>query len=100
MMNRPMRPVRFFANMRIKTLEDWDLLLRLAEIGELANLPEILLKYRQHFSSVTHLKSMEQAKLREIIYGQAYARRGIALPPAPANGKREPRRRHEQHRYW
>lgn len=31
--------------------EDWDLFLRLSEIGTLRNLPQILLKYRQHSKS-------------------------------------------------
>src|SRR5207248_5858446 len=45
------------------TLEDTDLFLRLAEIGHLANLPEVLLHYRQHFASVTHSKAEQQARI-------------------------------------
>jgi glycosyltransferase involved in cell wall biosynthesis len=82
------------------TLEDLDLFLRLAEVGKLANLPEILLHYRQHFDSVTHKKFEQQRKLRQAIYDETYARRGerrgeiVEAPPPP------PRRRHEQHSLW
>jgi glycosyltransferase involved in cell wall biosynthesis len=82
------------------TLEDLDLFLRLAEVGKLANLPEILLHYRQHFDSVTHKKFEQQRKLRRAIYDEAYARRGqqrgdTSDPPAPP-----PRKRYEQHSLW
>ena len=36
-----------------KWLEDHDLFLRLAEIGKLANLPDMLLKYRLHFKTAS-----------------------------------------------
>ena len=45
--------------------KDLDLFLRLAEVGRVANLPEILLHYRQHFNSVTHRKVEQQRRLRE-----------------------------------
>jgi glycosyltransferase involved in cell wall biosynthesis len=82
------------------TLEDLDLFLRLAEVGKLANLPEILLHYRQHFDSVTHKKFEQQRKLRQAIYDETYARRGQRrgdqqeAPPPP------PRKRYEQHSLW
>ncbi len=52
------------------TLEDLDLFLRLAEVGQLANLPELLLRYRQHFASVTHSKEEKQNQIRQAIYDQ------------------------------
>jgi glycosyltransferase involved in cell wall biosynthesis len=82
------------------TLEDLDLFLRLAEIGKLANLPQLLLKYRQHFSSVTHSKSEQQARIRQAIYDETYTRRG-QTPPPPVQPKRtDSRRPHEQHSLW
>ena len=81
------------------TLEDFDLFLRLAEVGKLANLPDVLLEYRQHFGSVTHRKVATQQALRQAILDETSARRGQPPadrlpPPAP------PRPRSEQHRFW
>jgi glycosyltransferase involved in cell wall biosynthesis len=59
--------------------EDLDLFLRLAERGKIANLPEVLLYYRQHVKSVNHTRYEEQNKATGVIVAEAYARRGIAL---------------------
>jgi glycosyltransferase involved in cell wall biosynthesis len=82
------------------TLEDLDLFLRLAEIGKLANLPDLLLNYRQHFASVTHSKEEKQMQIRQAIYDQTRARRGLPpdVPPPPARA--QARQKHEQHRFW
>jgi glycosyltransferase involved in cell wall biosynthesis len=81
------------------TLEDTDLFLRLAEVGRLANLPDVLLHYRQHFGSVTHTKAARQHELRQALYDEAHARRGQALdarlPPPPP-----PLPRASQHHDW
>jgi glycosyltransferase involved in cell wall biosynthesis len=82
------------------TLEDLDLFLRLAEIGKLANLPEVLLDYRQHFASVTHSRSEQQMRIRQSIYDETHARRGTASSGAPPPARSEPRCRHEQHQFW
>jgi len=69
--------------------EDIDLFLRLAEVGRLANLPQTLLWYRQHFSSVNRTKLDLQLRRSERLLAEAYGRRGRALPddfrlePAP-----------------
>ena len=60
--------------------EDLDLWLRLAEIGRVANVPEILLKYRRDLSSVSHTKRDNQMRLKSIIMGEAYDRRGLTKP--------------------
>lgn len=46
--------------------EDMDLFLRLAEVGELANIPEILLHYRQHPASIgyQHAKTQHTSALQ------------------------------------
>jgi glycosyltransferase involved in cell wall biosynthesis len=82
------------------TLEDLDLFLRLAEVGKLANLPDLLLHYRQHFASVTHSKEEKQMQIRQAIYDQTRARRGLPpdVPPPPVRSK--PRQKFEQHRFW
>lgn len=59
--------------------EDLDLFLRLAEVGELANLPEPLLYFRQHFHSVCALHAETQSKLKRLVIREAYARRGIPV---------------------
>jgi GT2 family glycosyltransferase len=82
------------------TLEDLDLFLRLAEIGKLANLPDVLLRYRQHFASVTHSREAEQMKVREAIYREARTRRGLPPEPEPVATRVRPRKAFEQHRYW
>jgi glycosyltransferase involved in cell wall biosynthesis len=61
--------------------EDIDLFLRLAEHGKLANLPEPLLRYRQHFSSVNRTKLELQRNRSERVLAEAYARRGLPVPP-------------------
>lgn len=83
------------------TLEDLDLFLRLAEIGKLANLPDVLLKYRQHFASVTHRRYEQQMKIRQAIYDETYVRRGLSGPPPSAPSiAHEPKYRYQQHRDW
>jgi glycosyltransferase involved in cell wall biosynthesis len=82
------------------TLEDLDLFLRLAEVGRLANLPEVLLRYRQHFASVTHSKEEKQNQIRQAIYDQTRVRRGLPADVPPGVGRTRPRKRHEQHRLW
>ena len=81
------------------TLEDTDLFLRLAEVGRLANLPDVLLHYRQHFASVTHTRAARQNDLRQALYDEAHARRGHPVqprlpPPQP------PLIRSDQHHDW
>lgn len=61
--------------------EDSDLWLRLAEIGRLANLPDVLLKYRQHPQSISQARRAEQFAVLARLRADARRRRG--LPPAP-----------------
>lgn len=55
--------------------EDYDLWLRLAEIGELANLPQVLLRYRLHPQQVSVLHCHAQALGSLAARGLAIARR-------------------------
>ena len=82
------------------TLEDFDLFLRLAEIGKLANLPDILLHYRQHFASVTHSKAKKQIEIRQSILDETYVRRGMAKPTTSPPEKKRMRSLYDQHHYW
>jgi len=64
---------------RYDTLEDLDLFLRLAEHGKLANLPETLLHYRQHFGSTCFERTGTQNDIREAIYKDTHTRRGMTV---------------------
>lgn len=57
--------------------EDIDIFLRLAEVGRLANLPDVLLKYRQHLSSIGYKHGGKQADSALRATVEAYRRRGL-----------------------
>jgi hypothetical protein len=46
---------------RIQDAEDYDLWLRMAEYGEMANLPQVILKYRVHLAQISVMKCQQQA---------------------------------------
>ncbi|MGH7213712.1 MAG: glycosyltransferase family 2 protein [Tepidisphaeraceae bacterium] len=85
----------------LETIEDLDLFLRLAEVGRLHNLREVLLKYRQHPASVGHSKMIKQRLAQQQVLDEAHRRRGIAMPdhlrnlPSPRQLSRS-----EQHVKW
>lgn len=56
--------------------EDHDLFLRLAEVGRVENLPEPLLRYRRHLTSVTFAKSLQSKERVTEIIRDALRRRG------------------------
>jgi glycosyltransferase involved in cell wall biosynthesis len=62
-----------------ETLEDVDMYLRLGERGRLANVPQVLLHYRQHGNSICHLLWDRQNAIREKIFQEACGRRGTAV---------------------
>ncbi|HZL37730.1 MAG TPA: glycosyltransferase [Tepidisphaeraceae bacterium] len=82
-----------------KWLEDLDLFLRLAEIGGLANLPDVLLHYRLHEGSICHTHSDIQAPLKLKLYEETRRRRGLPADGEvlPMPGTKSPS---EQHRLW
>jgi len=61
-------------------VEDLDLFLRLGEVGRLANLPEVLLDYRNHFTNVSHSNATEQSAAALRAVADACARRGLDVP--------------------
>ena len=80
-------------------VEDLDLFLRLGEIGRLANLPEVLLDYRNHFTNVSHSNTVEQSAAALRAVADACARRGLAVPAlAPSATIYESRL--DLHRKW
>ncbi len=56
--------------------EDLDLWLRLAEVGRLYNLPDVLLRYRMHAKSISHARSLEQHRKWRMAAEDAMRRRG------------------------
>lgn len=65
---------------RFRFAEDVDLFLRLAEVGTVCNLPDVLLDYRQHRSAIGALASERQRQSARLAAESACVRRGIALP--------------------
>ena len=62
------------------TGEDHDLWLRMAEVGRLANLPEVLIRYRIHGANVS-LSAADRERRHAVTLqtlGRAFARRGLA----------------------
>lgn len=68
--------------------EDYDLWLRIAEVAEVANLPEPLIRYRWHDSNVTLRKEVRQCFSVRLAQQAAAARR--AGSPDPADDLRDP----------
>ncbi|GMU92149.1 MAG: hypothetical protein AMXMBFR4_12070 [Candidatus Hydrogenedentota bacterium] len=60
--------------------EDLDLFLRLAEVGRVANLPDLVLHYRQHLSSIGYSKAALQRQSTIDCIRDAHLRRGLTVP--------------------
>lgn len=60
--------------------EDVDLFLRLAEVGKLANLREVLLNYRQHLNSVGYAHTQAQMRSAQAAVKEACRRRKLPTP--------------------
>ncbi|MEO7996054.1 MAG: glycosyltransferase family A protein [Gemmatimonadaceae bacterium] len=59
------------------TGEDFDLWLRLAEVGRLANLRDVLMRYRMHDANVSRIDKDQRIAIRLETLRRAFARRGI-----------------------
>jgi glycosyltransferase involved in cell wall biosynthesis len=68
----------------LSTSEDYDMALRLAEVGQLANLPEPLYLYRQHSASVSQRQSASQMFKKAVALERALGRRYESHPPQQA----------------
>ena len=62
-------------------VEDLDLFLRLSRIGWLTNLPDVLLYYRVHGSSINFTKNRDRKIVWLNVLNEAYAARGLTLEP-------------------
>jgi len=67
-------------NMKAQFAEDFDLWLRLADKGKLANLPDVLIKYRQHLSSIGYANRAKQLRSHKMALLDAYNRRKLEIP--------------------
>jgi len=73
-----------------KFVEDLDLFLRLLDFGQLGNVPEVLLDYRQHLQSTNSQRSQLQSELMAQCLAEHQQRWGLppcaslAPPPLPA----------------
>jgi glycosyltransferase involved in cell wall biosynthesis len=61
--------------------EDYDLLLRLAEVTRIANLPDALYSYRQHDRSTSRLRRFPQMQAKTAALSRALDRRYGEAPP-------------------
>ena len=51
--------------------------MRIAEVGRLANIPEVLVKYRMHGNSISEAKRSTQEQLKRESCERAWKRRGV-----------------------
>ena len=63
-------------------VEDLDLYLRLARIGSLANIPEVLLHYRHHAQSVNFTRNVGRHQRKLWVMEDACRARGLPFDPA------------------
>jgi glycosyltransferase involved in cell wall biosynthesis len=77
-------PVRELGGYRAAFLaaEDYDLWLRMAERGEIANLPDQLIQYRRHAANLSRLEAVRQSFSVRLAQRSAAGRRGPAGDPA------------------
>jgi glycosyltransferase involved in cell wall biosynthesis len=66
--------------------EDFDLLLRLSEVGKMANLPDTLYLYRQHVASVCATLGPQWATYRDHILSLARERRSVGKDKLQSGG--------------
>ncbi len=66
--------------------EDWDLWIRLCEIGNVGNLDEVLIKYRVHSSQLSRSKTYQLESARSYLTASYFSRR-LGIPDRPANNQ-------------
>jgi hypothetical protein len=81
--------------------EDHDLFLRLAEAGQVENLPEVLVYYRKHVESVSAMNNDRMTQMVGRVIVEACRRRAITIPPEVAQANlRPPMRMVDVQRVW
>jgi glycosyltransferase involved in cell wall biosynthesis len=64
--------------------EDYDMWLRISELGEVANLPEVMVQYRIHDINVTRLRPVREVFCARLALSAAASRRKSGRDPASA----------------
>ena len=83
-----------------KTTQDLDLWLRLGEVGKLGNVPQLVLKFRQHGGSISETKREEQRRFGREACERAWKRRGLTGMTYEAEEPWRPGRdRHSRHKF-
>lgn len=70
-------------NEELPYAQDFDLWLRIGEIGKIENLPDVLIKYRRNVDSISYMKKREQWESACKAIDDAAVRRGVNLPRPP-----------------
>lgn len=71
--------LHFRSDMGKSSCEDYDLWWRLSLVGQLANVPEVLLKYREHATQQSRLREDDINKYSDVVRNQVLQERGIQL---------------------
>lgn len=80
--------------------EDLDLFLRLAELGRLSNLPDVLLHWRMHLNSTGSTERERQHRAAVLAITHACERRGLAAPSLQLLPRRSQQTRLGLHQKW
>jgi len=84
---------------RYQWIEDLDIYLRLSELGELVNLPEVYLQYRQHLKSINRTRSKRE-DLRWELVNLHRERHGLAARPCQNGASEFPASKAGWRRHW
>ncbi len=85
---------------RFPKAQDIELFLRMGEVGRLANLPEVLMEYRQHPDSIGYADRSGQAHLAWRAGKEAAARRGLPFDAPEPTGRSHAQGRADIWRKW
>ncbi len=80
--------------------EDHDLFLRMAEVGRVENLPEVLLNYRKHSASISAQSSSNRDAIVVNVIVEACRRRGLPVHPDVTMVRGGPRPKFEIEKGW
>jgi glycosyltransferase involved in cell wall biosynthesis len=85
---------------RMVEAEDLDLFLRLAEVGRIINLPDPLLKYREHLKKSCRARAKQLEPYTWTIVNEARKRRGMEALPTSSDSNCSPRTPAQVHQTW